>query len=92
MRGLLLHLRNDPEDDDGANHCTDEFSNPSCNADAQQAEQPAAEHAADDAQEEVDEQTFACAALQFACDETGQDAGDDTNDESFHSLMFLEGS
>ena len=84
---VLLHLRYDPEDNYCADNSADEFSEPSCGLDAQQAEQPSAEHTADDAKEEVDKQTFSCAALQLTCDETGKNTGDDTNDKSFHNSV-----
>jgi len=84
---VLLHLRYDPEDNYCADNSADEFTEPVHGLNAEQAEQPAAEHAAHDAQEEVEKQTLACAALQLTCDETGQNAGDDTNDESLHNSV-----
>ena len=72
---FLLHLRDNPEDDNCTDYSANKFSNPSIGLNAKETEQPAAKHAADDAQEEVDEQTFACAALQFARDESGPYAG-----------------
>ena len=86
---FLLHLRDNPEDDNCTDYSADKFSNPSIGLNAKEAEQPAAKHAADDAKEEVDEQSFPVTALQLACDEAGQYAGYDSNDKSLHCVEGL---
>ena len=74
MRGLLLHLRNNPEDDDCTYHSADEFSEPACNANAQEAEEPAAEGTAENTDDEVHHQAQSAALHQFAGAESGQTA------------------
>ena len=88
---MLLHLRYNPEDDDSTYDGADEFTEPVHGLNAEQAEQPAAEHAAHDAQEEVENQSFSVTALQFAGDEAGLNTGDDSNDGKFHNDNVFRG-
>jgi len=84
----LLHLRYNPEDDDSTDDGTNQRSDPSVGLNAKEAEQPAAEHCTNDAQEEVNKHSFSVTALQFARNKTGEDTGNDPNDE-FHKVVFV---
>ena len=86
----LLNLRYKPQEDERTNYGTNQRTDEAVGLNAEQGKEPAANDATDDTQEEVDEQSLAGAALQFACYEAGQCTDDEANECRYHfnSLTF----